>query len=229
MNCNNRKRRLQFGSIVPSHKRRKLSTKERKLLPLYINDRNTTESELRRLPMSDFKSVQAIMQQRIDKPFKSILDVVDCINHGRKRKCNKISKHDIEDNLYFPLIFKTRYEEESDNIYNVLMNIELLADQPTDIIKKIAEMATGNLEECDRTNCDENILFLDYPNRNHYDGSHYIIRDKIHYLHFECASNKQYYYRKNRWNGIIKYCYKCTKQLRKCRNCCGHNYFDHDE
>ena len=203
------------GSEEPPRKKSKVY-KHR----LYINDISTFETELYKIFQF---GVEEIIAERAKRPFISEKDLIQRVPSITKESIQKAN---------VKLIFKTRFEEQSDIIFETLMTMESLNNQSSQTIKSISEFATGDIETCDNPKCDEEILILnDNPTPND-DGisSLPLPTDKFTYTYYQGIEreDKPYYHRVSERYGEALYCAKCADQLAMCHRCQKITYFMND-
>ena len=194
-------------------KRRKLNEEKQ---ALYINDINTFEPDIQRIYKVTEPTAYQIMCQRDKKPFKSMDDLIARMMHDQVT----------EENIAFSSVelkFKTRFEEKSEEMYDTLMNMKSLEDQPPDTIKIISDFATGVIKTCDNPRCDGEILVMnEKPDQN---GKIFKSGDVNTYTYYQESHGISYYHRISKKSGDVMYCDECTKNLRHCRMCNNGHYF----
>ena len=215
----NGKRKLDINEEPPK-KRLKISPSKRK--PLYINDRNTYNIEIEELRNVGPETSWNILSEIRNAPFKSEQDLV--------KRVKGITQKSI-DASPVNLIFRTRFEEQTESIYKTLLNIKWIKEacDETNILRIIAEHSIGNIATCDNTDCDESILLADHDKLYHYDDGFLFLSDEESYIFCEDKERKFYYYRKSEQLGNALYCHKCCEELRHCSVCARKIFFKNKE
>ena len=183
----------------PRRKKTRLSFENK--TKLYVNDPNTLIDEFMQLRgLEDAKCFQ-LEAVKLMAPYKSEQDMI--------RRVNEINKEIDMDQGNIQCIFKTRYAEKVEKIYDILLNIKSLEDQAPDTLKCIAEMAVVDMKSCDNPMCDENVIFLEGNKvRTTEEASGWITRHN--FMYYEPGSDKKYYHLKSKASGEVMYCYKCA-------------------
>ena len=215
----NGKRKI-FLEDEPSRKKRRLSQSSNKLL-LYINDVNTYSTELKSLRNVGNETAKLIFDEKRKRPFASEQDLINRIRG--------ITAKSIE-NSPVQIIFKTRFEEQSELIYNTLLNISWMkaSCDELNILKIIAQQAVGKIVSCDNHKCNENVMIYDHKSLYHTESEKELApKHSLLYSEDDCGK-KIYYHRKSKQFGDAVYCYKCTPYLRHCNECKRDVYFIND-
>ena len=224
----NGKRKLNANEEPPK-KRLKLSPSEKK--SLYINDINTSDIELQMLKNVGPATSRMIFEESRAGPFKSEEDLVN--------RVKGITNKSI-DNSPVNLVFKTRFEEQAESIYNVLIEIPWIKSicDENNILRIIAENCVGIIATCDNEKCDESILMADHDEIYNLPDIPFL-QDAQTYLFckdptpsFYSRKNiepKFYYYRKSEFLTNYLICDKCFDELAHCEICFDKIYFDNDD
>ena len=224
----NGKRKLNLNEEPPT-KRIKLSPSKKK--SLYINDINTPDTELQMLRNVGPETSQKIFEESREGPFKSKQDLVN--------RVRGITTKSIDDSAV-NLIFKTRFEEQAESIYDALIDIpwiNSICDEKY-ILRIIAENCVGIVATCDNEKCDESILMANHDEIYNFPDIPFL-QDAQSYLFcedptpsFYSPNNveaKFYYYRKSEYLTNYLICDKCFDELAHCEICFDKIYFDNDK
>lgn len=220
----NGKRKLNRDETLP-RKKSKIVTQQD---ILYVNDANTKFTALTSLwNVGPKKAFRIFVSKLSYGRFASANSFVDRINGITERT---LLESDVE------FAFNTRYEKKQQEIYNLLLQLEIInelfANNEKQILKIITSYSVGNIVKCDNEDCDEVVVMIDEPDlygKMIEQQYHNVVLAPVHdYMYYEYDTNYQYYFRLNETLGDVIYCDECSRFIRNCLNCQAQNYFHND-
>ena len=126
------------------------------------------------------------------------------------------------------LIFTLRCDEETQIVYNRLLNVKWIKQLcPKEILETIAQYTIGQIEKCD--NCSDTIVMVDHANLYVPKQWPLQLLPENAYLHIEYDNMNGYYYRDHEWLGNALYCYNCFRYLKNCSRCKQTTYISNDD
>lgn len=170
---------------------------------LYINDKNTRIQEIELLHNVDQQTSLTISKEILaNQPFKSENDLINRIQ--------SVTKQSIKTSPV-TLIFKTRFDQQKESIYEVLSNIKWILKECDELklLMLIAEYGVGKVVQCDNHQCDESILLVDDKNLYNNVTNQWDDQD---YIYHEFGGTKCYFKRICPILGNATYCDKCVRR-----------------